>query len=319
MHLAYNCGVVYMHDKLHSVLSAYLHKLEADQLSAATKRTYASLVRRFLYFVEDEADFACDTTGDINCLALIPIARRFISESLDGTASSLNSRVVAIKHFFKVLGNVSESFERPRTRLTTLEPLSDEQLDRFVAAARSFCPRDRAVALLLAGTGMRLKEAVRLDLDSLIISEQCFAINLHRGGRCQQLVLEGEMLTALFEYLVANPEFAHSDRPRSDHPLFVDRVGKRLSMRGLTACVKKVGWHAKLSVTPAILRATRLSRLALETKDVLALANLAGFECRESAKRIIKACQKDITSFSVETDVEAFAAVAQPPVFLRVI
>src|ERR1700684_2362151 len=146
-----------MHDKLHSLLSAYLSKLDADRLSAATKRTYSSLVRRFLYFVEDETDFAYDAGGDIDYRDLVPLARRFISESSDGKASSLNSRVVAIKHFLKVLGNISERFEKPRTRLTTLEPLSDEQLDRFVAAARFFCARDRAVALVFADTGIRLK------------------------------------------------------------------------------------------------------------------------------------------------------------------
>jgi site-specific recombinase XerC len=224
---------------------------------------------------------------------------------------------VAITHFFRVVGNVLVRFERPRTRLTALEPLSDEQLDRFVAATRSFCPRDRAVALVFADTGIRLKEAVRLNLDSLVISGQCFALNLDRDGRCRQLVLEGETVTALGHYLLSNKEFTRSDSPQSGKPLFVDKVGKRLSMRGLTACVKKVGWRAKLSVTPAILRATRLSRLASQMKDVVALANLAGFECPESARRIIKAGQKDITSFSVEADVDAFA-VAQPQVFLRV-
>jgi integrase len=306
-----------MRDQLQSLLSSYLDTLEAASLSAATKRTYASLVRQFIYFV-DETDADRDTTADISCHELNLIARKFLALSSGGKASSVNSRVVAIRHFLRVSGNLSERLERPQTRLTALEPLSEEQLNRFKAAARSFCARDRAVALIFADTGMRLKEAAGLNLDCLTIAFECFTLSIERSGVRQQLPLEAETLGVLGQYLLSDPDFMHNQSAHSGRPLFIDRDGKRLSMRALTACVKKVGWRAKLAVTPAILRATRLSRLAMLTNDAFVLAQQAGLASPESAKRIIKACHRDITSFSVEAKLEAYADVLQVPTFVPV-
>jgi len=292
-----------MKNKLQAILSYYLMKLATEQLSSSTKRTYASLVRQFVNYIEESEP----VSQDIAVGSFTPLAQHFLAADCDGKASSINARASAIKHFLKTSGIPCETLERPQTRLTTREPLTEAQLNAFLEAARQSHPRDKAVAFIFSSTGIRLRECVDLNLDSLDSIQDTYMLAVERGGHRQQIPLNAETQKALAEYLdtIENPASIVSDLLGC--PLLVDKHMHRLSMRSLSAIVRKIGWTAKLVVSPAVLRLTRLIQIARNGNDPVTMAYLGGFDSLESARRIIKACENDLTMASVQAEIAAYS------------
>lgn len=281
--------------KLQALFAYYLTILPEMPLSDSTRKSYASLARQFIHFMEERE------VSEFTAASLGAFAQEFLSSDYYGKASSINSRASAIKHFLQVSGVPCGTLERPQAKLTTRECLTEEELRSFLAAARKFCPRDKAIGMLFASTGIRLKECVSLNLDCIDYIDGRMMLELERVGGRQHIPLSAEAQSAMEEYLDVKVD-CPSDGV--GHALFVDKNGERLSMRALTASVRKIGWSAKLAVTPAILRVTRLTCVARGTNDAVSVAYLGGFGSLESAKRILRASKNDLTRASVQADLD---------------
>ncbi len=282
-----------MSSELNSMLSDYVLKLEDDELMApSTKRVYASLARQFVNFIEERSDSLNTVTEG----SLVHLAQKFLTSDLNGKASLINSRASATKHFLKTVGFSCRTFVRPETGRTTCKPLSDEELSIFLTAAHQFRPRDRAIASLLATTGIRLSECAALDVENVNRIENTPHVTIGEVFASREIELTPETDRALQDYLQSR--ISQQRESISEQPLFTDKNGERLSLRALTACIKKIGWSARMSVTPSILRLTRLMHIARRGDDIVTLAYLGGYDSLESAKRILKACETDSWSFA---------------------
>ncbi len=277
------------------LLAYYLSKLPDEQLSRATKKSYASIARQFVYFLEESK-----LVEELTTASFSSIAQAFLSSEFDGNGSSINARASAIKHFLRTLGVPCGTLERPLVRLTTRECLTDQELGSFFDCARNFDSRDRAIGLIFATTGIQLKECVALNLDNIIYSDGVLSLEIVSKVRRRVVRVTGEAQSVLEEYLEkAKP---HRNFSHQYQALFIDKSGERMSMRALTAAVRKIGWAAKLAITPALLRVTTLTKAARQNCDAATLAQFAGFESLESARRIIRASSKDVTRGSVRED-----------------
>lgn len=277
-----------MRSKLQAILAYYLLKLSIEELAYSTKRSYASQARQFLLFIEERGGVSTDLAAH----SFVLLAHQFLASGREVKAFSLSARAAAIKHFLNKTGIQCGTLERPKTALSTRAPLSHEELNAFLRAAEQAGSRDKAIGFILASTGIRLSECELLNQDSVLCGDGEMVLAVQRSGHQQQIPLQPETGRALAEYL----EQSNITAQASDQPLFVDRNGNRMTARALTASVKKIGWMAKLSVTPALLRLTRLSQIAHTSRDPVTLAYLGGFNCLDSAKRLIKACEKDISA-----------------------
>lgn len=278
--------------KLKSMLSQYLLALGSDKLIASsTKRVYASLARQFVYFVEETGFLSTDFTED----ALMRLAQKFLTADLNGKASLINSRASATRHFLNTVGIPCRMLVRPETGRTTCKPLNDEELSTFLTAADKFRPRDRAIALLLATTGIRLNECAALDLENVRQIENTPHLIIDGAGAPRQIPLTPATVVALQDYLESR--VSESSEKIFPNPLFTDKNGNRLSLRAQAACIRKIGWSVRMCVTPSILRLTRLMHIARAGDDIVTLAYLGGYDSLESAKRILRACETDNWSF----------------------
>jgi site-specific recombinase XerC len=294
-------------NKLQGILAYYLTKLAAEQLSNSTKQSYASLARQFVYFAQDSGSF----NENIAVNSFIPIAQKFLSSERNGKASSINARASAIKHFLQTSHIPCETLVRPQTGLTTREPLTEDELNSFLEAAQGFQPRDKAVGMIFAETGIRLSECAVLNLTDVdcIGDSDTIALSIQRSCGRQQIPLNPPTQAALEEYLAIREDQINIDS--YGNPLFVDKSGARLSQRALTASVRKIGWAAKLAITPAVLRITRLIQIAGRGHDAVTLAYLAGFDSLEAARRIIRACNNDVTRASIAAEIEGLTDLAE--------
>jgi integrase/recombinase XerD len=167
-----------------------------------------------------------------------------------------------------------ESVRRPRTgeRHVELTPALDaDELHRLIAAATA--PRDRALLLLLAVLGLRISEALALDLDGVeMVRGHSTIVVAGKGGSVDRLPLPPLVIAAI-------DDLAQADQ-RSTGPLFVDWNGRRWSRHQATRAVVRIGKAAGLErrVRPHMLRATAITRaldLGATLRDVQDLARHA--------------------------------------------
>lgn len=153
-------------------------------------------------------------------------------------------RLGAVRGFAAYLHTIEERTEVPSTDLlpatyTRVAPYlySDQEVAALMAAARSLRPGVRAATYatligLLAVSGIRVGEAIRLDRDDIDYQRALLVVRDSKRERARQVPLDESTLGALSAYSkVRDRRF---EEPRSQC-FFVSTVGSRLSPR----CVDK--------------------------------------------------------------------------------
>jgi site-specific recombinase XerC len=141
-------------------------------------------------------------------------------------------------------------------------------------------PRDRALVAVLYGCGLRVSEAVGLDLAD---------VDLHSGelrvlgkGRKERIVPMPEQVTALIrEYVAVRPATG------SEQGLFLNRRGGRLTVRSVQRMLKAraLATGADVSVTPHRLRHSYATQLLAGGVDLRAIQELLGHASLSTTER----------------------------------
>ena len=176
----------------------------------------------------------------------------------------------------------------PRDPTRHLSPIKTEKrlpafLDRQEAVALLSVPdpetpqglRDRALLELLYGAGLRVSEAVGLDLGDLDLGRQ--EVRVRGKGSRERVVPFGRMARRALE------DYLHRGRPaleggKGSPALFLNRYGGRLSARSVQALVRRYALLAGLEpgVHPHTLRHTFATHLLEGGADLRAVQALLG-------------------------------------------
>jgi integrase/recombinase XerD len=271
-------------------------------------------VERFLRYLKDEKDYSGNTIA-----AYRNDLRQFVSlldRATSGSASSWTEvdhqliaaygeyleeqpyapstvarKVASVKSFFSFMIDSALLTDNPTTALSApkIEKqlpriMSEEEVERLLAQpAKGRLPkalRDRALLELLYATGMRVSEAIALQLDDLDLAATC-VFGVGRDGKKRQLPLPPQALEALSAYLEKGRDaLLHH---RLETTLFVNQRGRPLTRQGLWLIIKSYAEAADLGpgVTPHTLRhscaAHRLARGGdlHQVRELLGHANLS--------------------------------------------
>lgn len=160
--------------------------------------------------------------------------------------------------------------------------LNDGEVQRVLAAAST--PRDRALALVLLGAGLRAEEVVKLDLGDLHEDvEGGMILEVHGKGAKDRLVpVTEEVLEALRAYVAATgrcmedagPIFLAEDSGASRRPsgrLAVRRVGKIVE-----GWKDAAGLKDRKKISPHTFRRTFAVNFLRKNGDVAELSDLLG-------------------------------------------
>ncbi len=83
----------------------------------------------------------------------------------------MNLALAGVDHFFRYFGAGRPDVRRKELAHAAPRALSPDELRRFLRAVeRCESPRDRAIALLLINTGLRIGECAALDVDDIAVS-----------------------------------------------------------------------------------------------------------------------------------------------------
>lgn len=259
--------------------------LARQPLAARTKREYARWVRSFAGWAQaapEAGEWGADPLTD-------PLARDYAARDFKRwlqverrlAPSSVNLGLASLDSFFSMLG-----LGRPRVRREVLAQAAPRALDqaeqrRLLRAAERAGARDRALVGLMLFTGLRISEAVALDVGDVRISARkgLVVVRSGKGDVGRSVPLNAVVRAMLGEWLGER----QADEERS--ALFLARHGGRLSARSADEAVRKVAAAADLEISAHVLRHTCLTNLVRGGEDLVMVAELAGHRRLDTTRR----------------------------------
>lgn len=177
---------------------------------------------------------------------------------------------------------IHQKMKRP---LTTQETMN--LIDCIYNGEKYFSGRDlteyknrklRDVALFTAylGTGCRVSELVNLDIKDVDFESSSFVVT-RKGGDQQEIFMPVQVENELFNYVQSRIE---ENNASSDEPLFLSRVGRRLSAQSVEKNLKKychaAGIYDTDKTRPHALRRTFACNMIADGVDIKMVAELMG-------------------------------------------
>ncbi len=262
----------------------FMQHLAARTLSAATSRSYRTVVERYLAWCDSEGiDWRQPERTDL---------RRYVARLGDGAQrSTVQQRLAALGTFYRFWvrqGSVPKdplhALARPQRERHLPDVLSAEQVTRLIETAAAGEPvalalRDTALIELLYGAGLRIAEVVSIRLRDLELSRG--EVRVTGKGEKERVALFGApCVRALQQYLAeGRPQLlALADTP-SD-ALFLNKIGAPLGERGARARLDATAKRAGLPTGfhPHTLRHSFATHLLDGGADLRVVQELLGHE-----------------------------------------
>lgn len=264
------------------ILAGYAAALEQTALAAETRRTYLSRVRQYLAWLHGD-DGARRITGDP--LTLPPARdwavrdyRRYLLREADPKRSVryANNALAALDDFYVRRGMGKAGIARDDLPKSAPRALDENAQIRWIRAVTSWPHRrDRALALLPLYAGLRIGDAVALDVDDVRLSARTGELVVFgKGGKVRTVPLAPQLRPVLQAWLDERGSWPGA----GTKALFLNRRGGRLTTRGASGIFTAIGTAAGLDdkITAHVGRHTFVSQLVRGHEDLVLVAELAG-------------------------------------------
>jgi integrase/recombinase XerD len=274
--------------ELDRAVDAYLTFLAVERgLAAATIRAYRGDLADYARSPGVAGGWAAGPDAALGFLAAR--ARRGRRDDPGLAPTSLRRRAAAIKGFYRfafgeglIDKDVAAHLDLPRMPRLLPETLTQAETERLLTApaADALLDLDRALLELLYAAGLRISEALRLDLEDLSL-DGAFVRVIGKGDR-ERLVPVGEVALDAIRAWLEGPRpvlvAAHHVAPIRGGPLFIGRTGRRLARQQAWTIVKRAAAAAGLNdrVSPHTLRHSFATHLLEGGADLRIVQELLG-------------------------------------------
>ncbi len=246
-------------------------------LAPATREVYLQEVRRLGAYLDAEG-------RRLEEVSAAELVEYLIHRQLGGVGARTAAKVLsALRAFFAFLAaegvlrdNPAEGIDAPRLSRRVPEVYSREEVERFLAAIDLSDPlglRDRALFELIYSCGLRVSEAVELGPESLHRREGLLRV-AGKGGKERLVPVGGPALEWLERYLREARPLLLGGRPA--RALFVNRLGRRLSRKGMWKRFRSTALRADLAGKIHTLRHSFATHLLDGGADLRAVQSLLG-------------------------------------------
>lgn len=194
-----------------------------------------------------------------------------------------------------ILRNPAQDLPARRIEQLPARVLSPREVEALVSAPHRGVlagVRDAAVLEVLYGTGIRLSECHRLDLQDLDLKEGLLLVRNGKGKKDRVVPVAGRAAAALQAYLdEVRPAFVHDPR---ESALFLTRHGDRLGKVTIGVSVLRYGRAVGIKASPHSLRHAYATHLLQGGADVRHLQELLGHRFLESTAIYARVAVKDL-------------------------
>lgn len=260
-------------------LDGYLSVLAVERgLSANTVAAYRRDLRQYLLFMEEHHQGVPTPTAVDAFL--------FGLHEREMRASTVARKLAAVRGYHRFLVDEGHSredptrfAETPRLGMSLPKALDVEEAIRLVEAPPLdgvLGRRDRALLEVLYGAGVRVSEAVDLELLAVDL-DSATAMVSGKGGKQRLVPLGRPAVAAVGSYL---PDRMELRRPGADPGnLFLSRRGKRLTRQAVFQSVRKYAAQAGIpddKVSPHVLRHSAATHMVEGGADLRTVQEILG-------------------------------------------
>lgn len=220
--------------------------------------------------------------------------RSFLQTVAKRKPSTVNTVLAALNDFYSRLGLGAADARRLEVAQGAPRALERKEAVRWLRAVEG-CrrPRDRALALLPFYAGLRIGEAVGLDVDDIRQSARraLLIVRAGKGGRYREVPLHADLQVAVNAWLKARRDWPGAEGPA----LLLNRRGGRLSPRGARDVFAGLAETAGLDdeFSSHVLRHTFATTLTRAGSDVVLVADLLGHARLDTTRRYALASAAD--------------------------
>ena len=273
----------------------FLDYLKYERLSSAhTLKAYQRDLEEFSSFLSRDGAQMPEVT-DLDHISI----REFLSHLVAGgnQKKSVARKLSSVRSFFRFLHrtgqiekNPARLVQSPKTPQKSPRYLTPEEVDQLLSLPDETTPkgsRDLAILELLYASGLRVQEAVGMNLEDVSQPEQL--IRVRGKGRKERLIPYGSRAQeALTHYLSARRQLLKRLRT-SSHPeaLFLNLRGGRLTARSVQRSIQEYLQNGALllNVHPHMLRHTFATHLLNNGADLRSIQELLGHASLTSTQR----------------------------------
>ncbi len=254
-------------------LASYKEWLGKQAITANTQRVYHSRVKQFLLFIE-YANLDDQPLNNLDCMNEAMSMYLIFLKEAKGGIKSINANVNALNSFSHFLGLKETQLKREHCYNKSTKILTAEEQRKFLCSAQEQdWVRDKALALVLFYTGLRIGDCARLDVADVLINaasdtsapsffavddfgaNDTFAhIKLSNGAK---VPLNKVTVLALQQWLIERAKLAGA---QTNSALWLTKDSDRLSISGMACVIRRIGWQAQLVVSAELLRRCWLTR-----------------------------------------------------------
>jgi integrase/recombinase XerC len=278
------------------MLVTYITALATAPLSVETRRTYASKVRQYLAWL---------AIGDVDGDPLterrardwaVRDYRTHLATVAKRAPATINNTLAAISDFYLRAGLGSTPADRLDLPSQAPRALDAKAALRWLRAIQAHpTPRDRVLALLPFYAGLRIAEAVALDLDDVRISARKGSLRVHgKGHKVREVPIHPQLRTDLQLWLGERPDWAGATNTPA---LLLNRRGTRLTTRGASNIFHTITERAGLEedTTAHVGRHTFATTLIRGGTDLVVVAELLGHARLDTVRAYTRPTAEDRT------------------------
>ena len=272
--------------ELGRVTTGYQYWLTRQPLSANTRRAYLGRVRQYCaYLATCVNDYGSPLRDPHGRDYAIRDFKSHLKKSCKAKPASVNLTLAALDNLYLFLGLGRPNVRRedlPQEAPRALEPEEQKRFMRAVERCTSI--RDRALALLLFYTALRVGECAGLNTDDIALSARKGKVTVRagKGDAYREVALNTEAREGLAAWLVERRQRFPS---RDENALFLNSHGQRLSIRSIDLTLRRLGEEARVAVSAHRLRHSCLTNLVRRGHDLVLVAEIAGHKRIETTRR----------------------------------
>ncbi|HNE70055.1 MAG TPA: tyrosine-type recombinase/integrase [Anaerolineales bacterium] len=178
------------------------------------------------------------------------------------------------------------TFSMPKIEKKRLPVLSADELNKVLTACKN--PRDKALILFMADSGLRRAEITALNWGDADIMSGLVRVKRGKGGKARSAVIGATTRRALLAYRRT------LGSPSNDAPMFISRSGGRFTGTGVLLIFRRLTEKTGIHITPHALRRTFVILSLRAGMDVLHLQAMLGHASLEMVQHYAQMVDDDL-------------------------
>ncbi len=257
-------------------LAWYQVWLEQQPLTPNTRRAYHSRVKQFFLFFE-YASLGDQCQDSLSGLTdAMPHYLNFLKKSKNTDRATINANINALNNFAIFLNLQDPQLKREHCYAKQARVLAPYEQNKFLdSVERQESTRDKALALVLFSTGLRIGECARLDGSDIVEGVTGIAgISLRDRT---MVALNEQTASAVRQWLAERHKLVLRETDSGNSGLWLTKSAQRLSVSGIAFVIKRIGWQANLLVSAEMLRRTWLATATVDLSKQEMASKFGGY------------------------------------------